>query len=67
MCSILFVEDDVDDLVDVKGSHEDIYDFARKADIVVCCLTLNNETVEPLPIFFHYLFLLLSEVPCLYF
>ncbi|XP_004499721.1 uncharacterized protein [Cicer arietinum] len=35
---------DVDDLVDVKGSHEDIYDFARKADIVVCCLTLNNET-----------------------
>ncbi|XP_014498721.1 uncharacterized protein LOC106759869 isoform X2 [Vigna radiata var. radiata] len=33
------------DLVDVKGSHEDIYDFARKADIVVCCLRLNNETV----------------------
>ncbi|GAU22262.1 hypothetical protein TSUD_227980 [Trifolium subterraneum] len=25
---------DVDDLVDVKGSHEDIYDFAAKADIV---------------------------------
>ncbi|XP_057453903.1 uncharacterized protein LOC130745588 [Lotus japonicus] len=35
---------DVDDLVDVKGSHEDIYDFARKADIVVCCLTLNKQT-----------------------
>ncbi|KAK7322364.1 hypothetical protein VNO77_25743 [Canavalia gladiata] len=34
----------VDDLVDVKGSHEDIYDFARKADIVVCCLRLNSET-----------------------
>ncbi|KAL9321569.1 hypothetical protein ACSQ67_009622 [Phaseolus vulgaris] len=35
---------DAHDLVDVKGSHEDIYDFARKADIVVCCLRLNNET-----------------------
>ncbi|KAE9598376.1 hypothetical protein Lal_00027182 [Lupinus albus] len=34
----------VDDLVDVKGNHEDIYDFAKKADIVVCCLRLNNET-----------------------
>ncbi|KAF7836436.1 D-3-phosphoglycerate dehydrogenase [Senna tora] len=34
----------VGDLVDVKGSHEDIYDFARKADIVVCCLRLNCET-----------------------
>ncbi|KAL3024158.1 hypothetical protein AAZX31_04G104600 [Glycine max] len=36
---------DAEDLVDVKGSHEDIYEFARKADIVVCCLTLNRETV----------------------
>ncbi|KAK7259907.1 hypothetical protein RIF29_25522 [Crotalaria pallida] len=35
---------DVDDLVDVKGNHEDIYDFARKSDIVVCCLRLNSET-----------------------
>lgn len=35
---------DVDDLVDVKGSHEDIYDFATKADIVACCLNLNSET-----------------------
>ncbi|XP_027346307.1 uncharacterized protein LOC113858068 isoform X2 [Abrus precatorius] len=38
--------DDVDNLVDVKGSHEDIYDFARKADIVVCCIRLNNETAD---------------------
>ncbi|KAL2655982.1 hypothetical protein AAZV13_04G096000 [Glycine max] len=44
-CSLLLVEDDAEDLVDVKGSHEDIYEFARKADIVVCCLTLNRETV----------------------
>ncbi|KAK7271394.1 hypothetical protein RJT34_27252 [Clitoria ternatea] len=35
---------DADNHVDVKGSHEDIYDFARKADIVVCCLRLNSET-----------------------
>lgn len=47
---LLFVEDDAHDLVDVKGSHEDIYDFARKADIVVCCLRLNNETVGPFTI-----------------
>lgn len=44
-CPIFFLEDDVGDLVDVKGSHEDIYNFARKADIVVCCLRLNCETV----------------------
>ncbi|EOY33522.1 D-isomer specific 2-hydroxyacid dehydrogenase family protein isoform 5 [Theobroma cacao] len=35
----------VDDLVDKKGSHEDIYEFAHQADIVVCCLSLNKETV----------------------
>ncbi|KAM6544457.1 hypothetical protein CsatB_008904 [Cannabis sativa] len=35
-----------DDLVDEKGSHEDIYKFASKADIVVCCLLLNKETVH---------------------
>ncbi|XP_021278340.1 uncharacterized protein LOC110412179 isoform X2 [Herrania umbratica] len=34
-----------DDLVDKKGSHGDIYEFAHKADIVVCCLSLNKETV----------------------
>ncbi|KAL5558440.1 hypothetical protein UlMin_034651 [Ulmus minor] len=33
------------DLVDEKGSHEDIYKFSSKADIVVCCLTQNRETV----------------------
>lgn len=35
-----------DDLVDEKGCHEDIYEFASKADIVVCCLSLNKETVR---------------------
>ncbi|CAK7344739.1 unnamed protein product [Dovyalis caffra] len=33
-----------DDLVDEKGSHEDIYKFAGNADIVVCCLIMNKET-----------------------
>lgn len=42
---VLFLQDDVGDLVDVKGNHEDIWDFAGKADIVVCCLSLNHETV----------------------
>lgn len=36
---------DRDVLVDERGSHEDIYKFASKADIVVCCLSLNSETV----------------------
>ncbi|KAI9101477.1 hypothetical protein K1719_023959 [Acacia pycnantha] len=36
---------DVGDLVDLKGNHEDMYDFAKEADIVVCCLRLNSETV----------------------
>ena len=35
-----------DVFVDEKGSHEDIYKLASKADIVVCCLSLNNETVR---------------------
>ncbi|KAM7266383.1 hypothetical protein ACFE04_004280 [Oxalis oulophora] len=34
----------LDDLVDEKGNHEDIYEFASRADIVVCCLSLNKET-----------------------
>ncbi|GMH21776.1 hypothetical protein Nepgr_023618 [Nepenthes gracilis] len=33
-----------DDLVDEKGSHDDIYKFASLADIIVCCLSLNRET-----------------------
>ncbi|CAL9240384.1 unnamed protein product [Arabidopsis halleri] len=33
-------------VVDEKGSHEDIYTFAGKADIVVVCLRLNKETAE---------------------
>ncbi|XP_062165268.1 uncharacterized protein LOC133871844 isoform X1 [Alnus glutinosa] len=32
------------DLVDEKGGHEDIHEFASKSDIVVCCLSLNSET-----------------------
>lgn len=39
-------QSDVGDvLVDERGSHEDINKFASKADIVVCCLSLNSETV----------------------
>ncbi|XP_031744549.1 uncharacterized protein LOC101215987 isoform X4 [Cucumis sativus] len=34
-----------EDLVDQKGAHEDIQKFASIADIVVCCLCLNSETV----------------------
>ncbi|XP_073286048.1 uncharacterized protein [Primulina huaijiensis] len=34
-----------DDLVDEKGVHGDILKFASQADIVVCCLSLNSETV----------------------
>ncbi|KAK9280408.1 hypothetical protein L1049_014097 [Liquidambar formosana] len=32
------------DLVDGKGGQEDLYEFASKADIVVCCLRMNSET-----------------------
>ncbi|CAI9114791.1 OLC1v1015593C1 [Oldenlandia corymbosa var. corymbosa] len=32
-------------LVDVKGSHQDIQNLARQADIVVCCLRMNAETI----------------------
>lgn len=28
-----------------KGSHQDILKFASRADIVVCCLNLNTQTV----------------------
>lgn len=34
-----------EDLVDEKGSQEDILKFASRADIVVCCLVMNKETV----------------------
>lgn len=37
-----------DDFIDEKGNHEDIHEFASKADIVVCCLSLNSETVRHL-------------------
>ncbi|KAJ8769964.1 hypothetical protein K2173_009046 [Erythroxylum novogranatense] len=43
---VLPVENGInDDLVDEKGSHEDIHKFAGNADIVVCCLRMNKETV----------------------
>ncbi|KAH9781201.1 D-isomer specific 2-hydroxyacid dehydrogenase family protein [Citrus sinensis] len=34
----------IDDLVDEKGCHEDIFKFASMADVVVCCLSLNKQT-----------------------
>ncbi|KAL6985237.1 hypothetical protein U1Q18_018615 [Sarracenia purpurea var. burkii] len=33
-----------DDFVDEKGDHEHIHTFASNADIVACCLSMNNET-----------------------
>lgn len=40
------------DLVDEKGSHQDILKFASRADIVVCCLAMNSETVtDPPPLY----------------
>lgn len=44
--SIPFHKGVSDDLVDEKGAHEDIHKFASIADIVVCCLCLNSETVR---------------------
>ncbi|GER49965.1 D-3-phosphoglycerate dehydrogenase [Striga asiatica] len=35
---------DDDDLVEEKGCPPDTLKFASRADIVVCCLTMNNET-----------------------
>ncbi|KAL8470061.1 hypothetical protein ACS0TY_032798 [Phlomoides rotata] len=32
-----------DDLVDEKGSHQDILKFASRADVVVCYLAMNSE------------------------
>ena len=42
----LGANDSVADLVDEKGSHNDIYKYASMADIVVCCLNMNRETVK---------------------
>ncbi|XP_039024037.1 hydroxypyruvate reductase-like isoform X4 [Hibiscus syriacus] len=42
----------IDDLIDKKGIHGDIYEFASNADIVVCCLSLNKDTVRLLFSFF---------------
>ncbi|XP_015967829.1 uncharacterized protein LOC107491502 [Arachis duranensis] len=38
------IRSNVDDLVDERVNHEDMYEFVRKADIIVCCLHLNSET-----------------------
>lgn len=35
---------DDDELIDKKGFHENIYEFAKEADIVIPCLNLNVET-----------------------
>ncbi|KAI3972819.1 hypothetical protein MKX01_019477 [Papaver californicum] len=35
---------DIGGLVDKKGGPEDLYDFAKEADIVVTCLLMNSET-----------------------
>lgn len=41
------VQNGIDDgLIDEKGGHEDIHKFASKADVVICCLSLNSETVR---------------------
>lgn len=44
-----------DELVDEKGNHQDILKFASRADIVVCCLAMNSETVTISPRFMHML------------
>lgn len=45
-----------EELVDEKGSHQDILKFASRADIVVCCLAMNKETVTTTLISFEILF-----------
>ncbi|XP_058090144.1 uncharacterized protein LOC131236753 isoform X2 [Magnolia sinica] len=42
--SVSIRSDGIDGLVDKKGGPENLYDFAGEADIVVTCLSLNNET-----------------------
>ena len=43
--SIGYDEEDIGDLVDEKGFHDDREEFAAKADIVVPCLRLDSKTV----------------------
>lgn len=45
-----------EELVDEKGSHQDILKFASRADIIVCCLAMNKETVTTTLISFEILF-----------
>ncbi|EMS65231.1 hypothetical protein TRIUR3_31644 [Triticum urartu] len=37
---------DLDGLVDKKGGPEDMYELVQEADIVITCMTLNNESVN---------------------
>lgn len=46
--------DTSDDLVDEKGDHEHIQNFASNADIVVCCLSMNSQTVRLLSFSFAF-------------
>ncbi|KAE9452219.1 hypothetical protein C3L33_15919, partial [Rhododendron williamsianum] len=46
--------DTSDDLVDEKGGHEHIQNFASNADIVVCCLSMNSQTVRLLSFSFAF-------------
>ncbi|KAI8569138.1 hypothetical protein RHMOL_Rhmol02G0255600 [Rhododendron molle] len=46
--------DTSDDLVDEKGGHEHIQNFASNADIVVCCLLMNSQTVRLLSFSFAF-------------
>lgn len=50
-----------DEFVDEKGTHDDIYKFASSADIVVCCLIMNKDTVRlcfpPIFMFLFFFFL----------
>lgn len=52
------------DLVDEKGGHEDIHTFAGNADIVVCCLCLNSETVRSITNCFSYIFAVSDNCSC---
>lgn len=52
----------IDDLVDERGSHEDIYEFASNADIVICCLSMHKETVRLLLSLLYFYFVCFSKV-----
>ena len=50
-CCVIFLSQniaiaDLDGLVDKKGGPEDMYELVQEADIVITCMTLNNESVN---------------------